>query len=188
MDPARTRPDATAPTPVAGPMPLDAIQALARADMAAVDALIRAPAGLRRGADQPGRRIHHRRRRQAPAADAAAARGARRRRQAARRGRRAAAGGGDRIHPHRDAAARRRRRRIRPAPRPPDRQRGVGQRGQRAGRRFPLFAQLPDDGRAGSHARDAHARRHHQPRSPKAKCCSCCTSAIRTPTKPPICA
>ena len=42
MDPARTRPDATRPDPLSpAPMPLDAIQALARADMAAVDALIR---------------------------------------------------------------------------------------------------------------------------------------------------
>ena len=42
MDPARARPDATAPDLLSpDPMPLDAIQALARADMAAVDALIR---------------------------------------------------------------------------------------------------------------------------------------------------
>ena len=40
MEPARTRPDAPVPD-LTLPMPLDAIQALARADMAAVDALIR---------------------------------------------------------------------------------------------------------------------------------------------------
>ena len=57
-----------------------------------------------------------------------------------------------RIHPHRHPAARRRRRRLGPAPRPRHRQRGLGQRSERAGRRLPLFALVPDDGRARQHA------------------------------------
>ena len=69
---------------------------------------------------------------------------------------------GDRVHPHRHPAARRRGRRVGAAPRARDRQRRVRQRRRGAGRRFPLLARLPDDGRGRQHARDAGAGRCHQ--------------------------
>ncbi len=52
-----------------------------------------------------------------------------------------------RVHAHRDAAARRRGRRERAAPRPARRAHAVGQRGERAGRRFPARPGVQDDGR-----------------------------------------
>ena len=52
-----------------------------------------------------------------------------------------------RVHAHRDPAARRRGRRERDAPRQACRPHGLGQRGERAGRRFPARPGLQDDGR-----------------------------------------
>ena len=92
------------------------------------------------------------------------------------RGRRARqAGGGDRVHPHRHPAARRRGRRVRSAPRPQDRQRPVGQRRQRAGRRLPVFARVPDDGRLDDMRVHAHPRRRHQHHRRGRGACSCST-------------
>ena len=118
-------------------------------------------------AGRPGRRAHHRRRRQAPAPRWWCCWP----RQAASPG--DAAGG----RPHIEAAAF-----IEfihtatllhddvvdhsaHAPRPRHRQRAVRQPGQRAGRRFRLFARLPDDGRRRLAARHGdHGRRHQRDR------------------------
>ena len=53
-----------------------------------------------------------------------------------------------RVHPYGDAAARRRRRQLGPAPRPANGERRIRQPGERARRRLPLLALVPDDGRA----------------------------------------
>ena len=55
--------------------------------------------------------------------------------------------GGGRVHPQRDAAARRRGRPERAASRPRDRQCDLGQQARGAGRRLPVRARLPADGR-----------------------------------------
>ena len=99
---------------------------------------------LRSDDDPGGRQPPHQFRRQAAAADAHAGAGAahrlcrRRPHQARRRGR---------IHAHGDAAARRRGRRERAAARPARGAHAVGQRGERAGRRFPARPGVQDDGR-----------------------------------------
>ena len=118
--------------------------ALIADDMREVDAVIarRLDSGV--AADRPDSRLHHLRRRQAhpPGAACCCSAGA-----LGFAGRERFEPGGDgRVHPHRDAAARRRRRRIDAAPRPRHRQRDVRQCRQRAGRRLPVFARLPDDG------------------------------------------
>jgi hypothetical protein len=58
-----------------------------------------------------------------------------------------------RVHPHRDPAPRRRRRRLGPAPRQAHGQHHLGQSGERAGRRFPVRAQLRADGRGRQRSR-----------------------------------
>ncbi len=83
-------------------------------------------------------------RRQAAAPDADAGHGATRR---LWRRRSCQARRGGRVHAHRDAAARRRGRRERHAARAARCPHAVGQRGERAGRRFPARPGLQDDGR-----------------------------------------
>src|SRR5581483_8745337 len=51
---------------------------------------------------------------------------------------------------------------IHTAPRPQDRERRVRQRGERAGRRLPVLARVPDDGGPAQDARDGSARRRDQ--------------------------
>ena len=109
--------------------------------------------------DQSDRRVHRRQRRKTPTSAGRAGRGprVRQQRRAARRSRR-----DHRIHPHGHAAARRRRRRLDAAPRPRNCERGLGQRGQRAGRRLRVLALVRDDGVARQHARDGRDGRRDQ--------------------------
>ena len=130
---------------------LPAIQALwPPPDMAAVDALIRRRLGSEVVLGQPGRRTHRRRRRQAPAPDAAAAGGPRPRPPAARDAHQLAAVV-EFIHTatllHDDVVDESDLRRGRKTANAL-----FGNAAERAGRRFPLLAQLPADGGTGADA------------------------------------
>ena len=118
-------------------------------------------------------------RRQAAAPDAHAGDGPARRlrrrrpRQARRRGR---------VHAHRHAVARRRGGRERDAARPARRPHALGQRGERAGRRFPARPGVQDDGRGRPRCGRWRSSRPPPPSSPRARSCS--SAPPRTPPPP----
>ena len=126
------------------PASIDRLVDLVTADMERVNTTILSRTGSRGDDDPGGRQPPDHVRRQAAAADAHPRDGAARRlcrrrpRQARRRGR---------VHAHRHAAARRRGGRERDAARPARRPHALGQRGERAGRRFPARPGVQDDGR-----------------------------------------
>ncbi len=73
----------------------------------------------------------------------------------------------DRVHPHGDPAARRRRRRVGAPPGTRDREPCVREPRLRAGRRLPILARIPDDGRARlrrRHPRDGRRDQHDRGR------------------------
>ena len=164
---------------------LDPLLALCADDMVRVDREILAAHALAGRADPRARQPSGRRRRQAHAA-AAHRRGGAAVRLSGRRRPPRQARDLRRVHPFGDPAARRRGRCERAAPRPADRQLGVGRQGLGAGRRLPVHALLRADGRCRLARHPGRAVAAPPRRSPRARCCSSSPSATSARPRRPI--